>query len=264
MRRNSIYLMVWLWSVVILWGCNGAIASPISAERVTEITQQWENSVHALADVNCSTCHQESQTKTLVVRPNQESCQSCHQQQVDTFLLGKHGIRTAEGLSPLTPKMAHLPMKASAQEQFMGCNTCHDVHQPDTFKASVDSCLQCHDDTHSLNYGDSKHGSLFAASVRLPRPSPDLVTCATCHLPRTVNENTNSVFVNHNNTYTLLPRDRMVKDVCMNCHGLEYSYNSIFDDELIEGNFHHRPQQDLDTLKLVRAFEKKRTASNSE
>lgn len=257
-------VIVSILCLVLMFWSHGAIASPISAERVTEITQQWEQSVHALADVNCSTCHEDSKTKTLVVRPNHESCQSCHQQQVDTFLIGKHGIRTAEGLSPLTPKMAHLPMKDSAFDTSMGCNTCHDVHQLDTFKASVDSCLQCHNDAHSLNYGDSKHGSQFAASVRLPRPSPDLVTCATCHLPRTVNENTNSVFVNHNNTYNLLPRDRMVKEVCMNCHGLEYSYNSIFDDDLIEGNFHHPPQQDLETLKLVRALEKQRTASDSE
>ena len=65
--------------------------------------------------------------------------------------------------------------------------------------------------------------------------------------------------VNHNNTYTLLPRDRMVKDVCMNCHGMEYSYNSIFDDELVEANFDRPPSEVLQTLELVHAFEERRT-----
>ena len=238
-----------------------AIAAPISSDRVAEITEQWEQSAHALANVNCSSCHQTKESKTLVVRPNHESCQSCHQQQVDTFLLGKHGIRTLEGMSPLTPAMAKLPMKDSALDRTLGCNSCHNVHKTNTFVASTDSCLQCHNDTHSLNYGESKHGKLFAASVRLPRPSPDLVSCATCHLPRQIHEETKTVFVNHNNTYNLLPRDRMVKQVCMNCHGLEYSYNSIFDDELIEGNFHRPPQNYMETLKLVEARAEQRATS---
>ncbi len=84
------------------------------------------------------------------------------------------------------------------------------------------------------------------------------MTCATCHLPREVSGD--AILVNHNNTYTLKPRDRMVKEVCMNCHGVEHAYNSIFDDELVEANFARPPTQKLQTFQLVRDLEKKRSS----
>jgi len=233
-----------------------AIADPISREQLEEIHQLWQGSTHALADVNCSSCHQNQESKALIVKPTQESCLNCHKAEVETFLFGKHGIRLNEKLSPLTPAMASIPMKESALEKQMNCNTCHDVHTVNTVVAAVDSCLSCHNDTHSLNYEKSQHSKLFLAEGKLPRPSVESVTCATCHLPR--QENDDKVFVNHNNTYTLLPRDRMVKEVCMNCHGMEYSYNSIFDDELVEANFDRRPKLHLETMEMVREFDKRR------
>jgi hypothetical protein len=240
-----------------------ALADSVSQADLEQINPLWQDSAHALAGVNCSSCHQDENTKAFVARPNSESCQSCHEAQVETFLLGKHGIRTYEGLSPLTPAMARLPMKESAMGKQMNCNACHNVHSVNTFTAAVDSCLSCHNDVHSLNYKRSKHGSLFAAAGSLPRPTPELVTCATCHLPRQPQGESETIFVNHNNTYNLLPRDRMVKQVCMNCHGLEYSYNSIFDEELVEANFDRPPNQELETLELVRKLKNKRSGSSS-
>lgn len=239
-----------------------ALADSVSQEQLEEIHQLWQGSTHALADVNCSSCHQNEETKALIFKPTQDSCLSCHEAQVETFLLGKHGIRLNEKLSPLTPAMAKIPMKKSALEKQMTCNTCHDVHAVNTVVAAVDSCLTCHNDTHSLNYKNSKHSELFLAEGKLPRPSVESVTCATCHLPR--QEAEGKVFVNHNNTYTLLPRDRMVKEVCMNCHGMEYSYNSIFDDELVEANFDQLPKLNLETLELVRQLEKRRSSQEKE
>ncbi len=239
-----------------------AVASNISESQLQEIEQQWQSSIHALNEVNCSSCHINEDTQAFVSQPNQESCKSCHEYSTETFLLGKHGIRTLEGLSPLTPTMAHLPMKESALTQPMNCNVCHNVHTVNTYQASVDSCLTCHNDNHSLNYKNSPHAQIVADIGVLPRPNSDLVTCATCHLPR--EESEDAVLVNHNNTYTLKPRDRMVKDVCMNCHGLEHSYNSIFDDELVEANFARPPTLEMQTFKLVRDFEKKRLSKVSQ
>ena len=237
------------------------LANNVSQAQLQKIEQQWQNSAHALADVNCSSCHQNEETKAFIAQPNQESCQSCHETSVDTFLLGKHGIRTLEGLSPLTPAMAHLPMKDGAEDKQMNCNTCHNVHSVNTYQASVDSCLTCHSDNHSLNYQNSPHAEIFRNIGTLPRPNADSVTCATCHLPREVSGD--RVLVNHNNTYTLKPRDRMVKEVCMNCHGVEHAYNSIFDDELVEANFARPPNQKLRTFKLVRDLEQKRSSKAS-
>ena len=238
-----------------------ALADNITQTQLQEIERQWQGSVHALSEVNCSSCHQNEETKAFIAHPTEESCRSCHENSVDTFLLGKHGIRTLEGLSPLTPTMAHLPMKASSLEQQMNCNTCHNVHTVDTYQASVDSCLTCHSDNHSLNYKNSPHAQIFRQIGTLPRPNADSVTCATCHLPREVSGET--ILVNHNNTYTLKPRDRMVKEVCMNCHGVEHAYNSIFDDELVEANFARPPNQELLTFKLVRDLEKKRSSKGT-
>jgi hypothetical protein len=132
--------------------------------------------------------------------------------------------------------------------------------------AAVDSCLSCHTDQHSLNYENSRHAELFWANASLPRPTNEAVSCATCHLPRQVVEQPSGddlILVNHNNTFTLKPRDRMVSEVCMNCHGMEYSYNSIFDDELVELNFARPPNQELQTIDMVRAQEQRRSGETA-
>lgn len=247
--------------LVFINGCfvmGEARADKVTQSQLEEIKQQWRGSAHALAEVNCSSCHQDEATKQLVAQPTQESCRSCHENSVETFLLGKHGIRTLESLSPLTPAMAHLPMKESAHDLRMDCNSCHNVHSVNTAVAATDSCLSCHNDNHSLNYKNSPHAGIVSNLSELPRPNQQAVTCATCHLPRTkVGE---TVLVNHNNTYTLLPRDRMVKEVCISCHGVEHAYNSIFDDEIVEANFDRSPTKMLETFELVRALEEKRSS----
>ena len=253
--------------IVLCLFLNWVFPSPALADRVTQeqyqqIEQQWQSSTHALAEVNCSSCHQNEETNKFIVEPTQESCRSCHEQSVETFLLGKHGIRTLEGLSPLTPAMAHLPMKATAMERQMDCNSCHNVHTVNTYEASVDSCLSCHNDNHSRNYKNSPHAQIFREIGTLPRPNAESVTCATCHLPREVAAD--EVLVNHNNTYTLKPRDRMVKEVCMNCHGVEHAYNSIFDDELVEANFARPPNEKMRTFELVRDLEQKRSSKETQ
>ena len=253
-----------LLSLLLMLGTAYPVAAATEQE-VKEITQQWETSAHALNDVNCASCHQNEETKAFVASPNQESCQSCHENPVDTFLLGKHGIRTLEGDSPLTPAMARIPMKHDAFDKQLSCNACHNVHTVNTMQAAVDSCLTCHNDTHSLNYENSKHAQKVLSSS-LPRPGAQQVTCATCHLPRTGKEKsdgTSVVSVNHNNTYTLKPRNRMVGEVCMNCHGVEYSYNSIFDDELVEANFDRPPTLEHQSFELMRAAEQRRVGNAS-
>lgn len=45
----------------------------------------------------------------------------------------------------------------------------------------------------------------------------------------------------------------------MNCHGVEYSFNSIFDDALGEANFDAPPSLSLETFDLVRNLEERRS-----
>lgn len=269
--RSRLLKLVAIVLIVVMSLGAALPAAAVTEAELTDINQQWSSSVHALNDVNCASCHQDSETKAFVANPTHESCQSCHENSVDTFLLGKHGIRLYEGKSPLTPEMARLPMKHEAFDKQMNCNACHNVHTVDTVKASVDACLTCHNDNHSLNYKNSKHAkAVFAAlenDSELPRPSADMVTCSACHLPRSgtkKGDGTTLVKVNHNNTYNLKPQDRMVGDVCLNCHGVEYSYNSIFDEELVEANFDRPPTLSHQSFDLMRAAEKRRTGNDSE
>ncbi|MEM9003038.1 MAG: cytochrome c3 family protein [Cyanobacteria bacterium P01_F01_bin.86] len=262
MRSLVAYL---LGLCLVLGWAPSAWGDGVDQAALDEVTQLWQTSAHALNDINCSSCHEQTETKAFVANPDHESCRTCHEQSVDTFLLGKHGIRLLEGQTPLTPAMARLPMKAEAHDLQMNCGTCHDVHSANTVQASVDSCLTCHNDTHSLNYENSTHAELFMADRSLPRPSANSVSCSTCHLPRHEVQSGDDTLtlVNHNNTYTLLPRDRMVKEVCLNCHSVEYGYNSIFDDDLVEANFDKPPSLELETFDLVRALEKRRSGQGS-
>lgn len=179
--RGVLLLLLWNGLTVSAWAVDQA--------QLQSINQSWSQSAHALADVNCSSCHQNKSTKQVLQRPNHESCQSCHEAQVDTFLLGKHGIRLLEGQTALTPALAHLPMQAAAHDKQMNCNACHDVHSVKTLPASVDSCLTCHKDTHSLNYQNSRHAQLLQEEGHFPalpllQPLVPLATCPDKHRHR--------------------------------------------------------------------------------
>lgn len=259
-----VIVLVAFWASSLLIG-GAWPASAATEQEVEEIVSLWQPSVHALNDVNCASCHQNDESNEFIANPDHESCRSCHEQPVETFLLGKHGIRLLEGESPLTPKIAQIPMKRDAFDQQMNCNACHNVHSINTMQAAVDACLTCHNDNHSLNYENSKHAKAVFAS-QLPRPDSASVTCSTCHLPRIAHKSADGIpaaKVNHNNTYTLKPRNRMVGEVCMNCHGVEYSYNSIFDDELVEANFDRPPTLNHQTFDLMRAAEERRVGNAS-
>ena len=169
--------------VFALWCGWGSPAIASTQEEIDMSTQLWESSLHAINDVNCASCHQDEETKEFVAQPK-ASCRSCHEAEVDTFMLGKHGIRLYEGESALNPTMARLPMHAEAANLQMGCATCHDTHSANTIPAAVDSCLTCHADNHSLNYKNSRHAELFDADRNLPRPSANSVSCSTCHMAR--------------------------------------------------------------------------------
>ena len=183
--------LIRLLLIVVLWlalmAASAAPAIALTEQELTTINQQWETSAHALNDVNCQSCHQNEDVNegAFVANPTYESCQSCHEAPVETFLLGKHGIRLLEGESALSPKVARIPMKHDAFTQQMNCNACHNVHTVNTLQASVDSCLTCHNDNHSLNYKNSKHGKAVFAGNRLKSrtPSPQRRNGDLRHLP---------------------------------------------------------------------------------
>ena len=80
------------------------------------VIADWLASRHAAAGVNCSSCHEETagQWQDSV---SHTTCATCHDQETDGWLAGKHGMRQALGLSPMTPEQARLPMHAGAAHQ---------------------------------------------------------------------------------------------------------------------------------------------------
>ncbi|WP_309379857.1 cytochrome c3 family protein [Cerasicoccus frondis] len=232
-----------------------------------EILHDWSATSHAAAGVNCRACHDMPNAETgamvWVDKPNYESCQKCHDYEVKGFLEGRHGMRLARGLSPMTPGMARLPMKSEAAHFELSCMSCHSSHEFNTTFAAVDACLQCHNDDHSLAYKESPHFDLFTQAKEGLRTPNEAVSCATCHLPRVEVSKFGEtlVRVDHNQNNSLRPNDKMVRAACINCHGLQFSLNALSDQKLIRNNFNGQPEVFVESLEMARE-EKERTEAS--
>jgi hypothetical protein len=218
-----------------------------------EVVDAWQASAHPTYEVGCASCHVVAER--VVSRPGPEACRTCHAFEVETFLQGKHGVRTGLGLAALRPRDARLPMTpaAVAGHRSLGCGTCHDPHRLDTRRAATDACLQCHADRHSTSFLDSPHARLGETEAPRERPGSREVTCATCHLPRVevAGPDGTRVAVNHNNSLTLRPAGRSAAMVCTSCHGLELAFASLLDEGLVARNFAGRPHGRLKTFLML-------------
>lgn len=231
--------------------------APLNSKVDSKLLAGWESTGHAHAGVNCRDCHEikgkEGGAALWKDQPDREKCKECHSHEVKGFLEGKHGMRTAQGLPPMNPKMARLAMKSDAPEEGLRCTACHGAHRFDTRAAAAEACLACHDDTHSQAYKASPHYRLWVEETAGLRPPGTGVSCATCHLPREVHqeEGKRRIRVQHNQNFTLRPNEKMLRGVCMNCHGLGFSIDALADLKLIERNFKGRPSIHIKSLEMV-------------
>ncbi|WP_436715777.1 cytochrome c3 family protein [Roseiconus lacunae] len=229
---------------------------PKSMQVDTTLLRDWAETSHAAAGVQCSHCHlsdsngQESVTWSDHVP--METCGQCHERQVDTFIEGKHGMRLAVGLSPMTPAQARLPMNHDAAHRELNCNACHNDHRFDTQFAATDACLQCHADDHSLSHVNSPHGALWRDEVLQKRVSGTGVSCATCHMPRLTDDG--GVWVNHDQSANLRPNEKMAREVCLNCHGLEYALSALADEDLVRNGFDAEPSKRTESVQMARKW----------
>jgi hypothetical protein len=215
--------------------------------------REWATSSHARAGVNCRACHAPGQA-AWSDRPGPESCKGCHALEVQGFLASRHGMRLERELTAMRPDFARLPMKGQARERELGCSSCHDAHLLDTRKAAVEACVGCHDDEHSRAYENSKHAKLWRDELLGKAPAGAGVSCATCHLPRhsTKLAGHARVVVEHNQNDSLRPPEKLVRSVCLNCHGLGFSFDALSDRGLASKNFQTKPAPGGRTLELVR------------
>ncbi|EAQ81120.1 ammonia-forming cytochrome c nitrite reductase subunit c552 [Blastopirellula marina] len=230
--------------------------APAGTKYDATLETDWRETAHAAAGVNCAGCHAQPVEKGGTAKWREQltthDCETCHQSEHAGFLQGMHGMRIAAGLSPMTPEQARLPMKAAAAHRELSCTSCHDDHRFDTQHAAVNACLNCHDDEHSQAYQASSHFELWKAEVAGTAPAGSGVSCATCHLPRV--EEGRRVTVQHNQNANLQPNEAMVRSVCLNCHGLQFSLDSLADTQLLENCFQAKPTVHVESLEMAKAW----------
>lgn len=165
-------------------------------------------------------------------------------------------MRLAQNMSPMTPEMARLPMHSDAAHRNLDCSACHQPHGYDTNFAAVEACMSCHNDKHTNSYLDSSHYELWKQELNGDAKAGAGVTCATCHMPRVAKGD--EVYVDHNQNYNLRPNEKMIRSVCMKCHGLEFSLNSLADSLLVRRCFVGQPDVTIDSAQMAkRWFEEK-------
>lgn len=230
------------------------------AEHLADTThlEDWLASGHARSGVNCSACHQprdeQGEPRPWRDQPGPEGCSSCHGLEIKRFGEGKHGMRLAAELSPMTPAMARLPMHEQAAHRELTCNSCHGAHRYDSAYAAAEGCLQCHDDKHSQNYKASAHYRLWQDEVSGTGKPNTGVSCASCHMPRIdfdVNDWMSRTLVDHNQSANFSPNSKMIRSACLHCHGLAFSIDALADRQLIEANFQGRPSVHVESINLA-------------
>jgi hypothetical protein len=226
---------------------RGAIAG--AARGTAEgLLSDWAATAHAASGVNCTACH--APGGDWADDPGYAVCGSCHARESARFVEGRHGMRLdaarlGRALPPMTPADARLPMRADPIADRLDCGSCHGAHRFDTQHAAVEACLGCHDDAHSRAYVGTPHHTLVERARAGELEPEAAVTCASCHMPRT-NQSYEwgayvHVLVEHNQSDTMRPNEKMIRSTCLTCHGLGFSLDALADRDLIERNFDGRP-----------------------
>lgn len=242
--------------------------APAALANDSAAVDAWAATSHARAGVNCSGCHRID--AEWIAKPTIAQCKVCHAGPAETFVMGKHGMRQHPRLvhgkgdpfgliapgsfAPMTPAGARLPMKADAHDRALSCNQCHGAHAFDARAAAVEACAGCHDDRHTQAYFQSPHARLWQAEKNGTAPRGSGVSCATCHMPRELARNADGLRylrVNHNQNDNLRPAEKMIRSVCLDCHGLGFTFDALADRRLIDSNFTGRPSLHVDSIDWV-------------
>lgn len=233
---------------------RGDADAPMQDNMDDAIFSDWEETAHANAGVNCTACHQgvpgDDQPTTWTDRVEVATCGKCHEKESESFLTGKHGMRIASGLSPMTPHQARLPMQLDSAHRELTCNSCHAGHRFDSQYASTTACQQCHADDHSLAYASSSHADLWRDETDGAGESGTGVSCATCHMPRI--SDGDEVWVNHDQNTNLRPNETMARQVCNQCHGLEFSLSALADENTVRDCFATSPEGRIESVQMSR------------
>lgn len=223
-----------------------------------KLKHDWSISSHASAGINCSGCHNDGIAKPWIEKPTHAQCQACHKIEVKGFLEGKHGMRLKADLPPMRPELARITLNPDKAKKPLNCITCHSEHEFNARKAGMEACSGCHQDEHSRNYKHSAHYLLWREALGGQRPESQGVSCATCHMPaiaQTAGFET-AVATQHNQNANLRPNEKMIRSVCLNCHGLAFSIDALADPALVRANFSGKPARHIKSIDMAIAREK--------
>jgi hypothetical protein len=219
--------------------------APVFVQLDPDELSAWAESGHARGGVNCSDCHAPAGRWSNDV--SVAGCAHCHADERAGWVSGKHGMRVGLGLDPMRPALARQPMQPAALEQELDCGSCHGAHRFDRQAAAVQACLGCHADRHSLAFADSPHARALEAELSGKAPSGSGVSCATCHLPR-VARASGGRGVEHDQNANLRPREKMIRGVCLDCHGLAFALDALADPSAIDENFATPPARHVPSI----------------
>jgi hypothetical protein len=57
--------------------------------------------------------------------------------------------------------------------------------------------------------------------------------------------------VDHDQNANLRPRDKMLRTVCLSCHGLGFSIDALADGDLVDRSFNGRPSVHVPSLDMA-------------
>lgn len=260
-----------------------AAVAPASALTGREFGE-WAASAHAQAQVHCAVCHAPTTDadappaiieQAWTVAPDTAPCIACHEAQAETFARGRHGMRGHPLVAParaapgfladaccgldilgawladaplpttMTVAEARLPMRADAASATVNCVSCHGAHALNMEKAAADACAACHDDAHSRAYFESPHYDLWRRELA-GAPAGTGVSCATCHMAQ--RQRRGKIETSHNQSALLRPVEKMIRPVCLRCHGLGFAIDSLADADLVAANFRGRPSAHVPSI----------------
>ena len=186
-------------------------------EKITpNIVSDWKLSKHSQNDVDCSVCHGDKHNSAsnvnLVEIPTPETCETCHETQVEQFSRGKHSFAWTAMYAMPTIHMQPMALI----EGMKGCGSCHKIglksddeikqlkddgqkygtascdacHTRHTFSVEEakqpQSCQTCHmgfDHPQWEMYTGSKHGVRFLLKQNKTLPeNTSAPTCQICHM----------------------------------------------------------------------------------
>jgi formate-dependent nitrite reductase cytochrome c552 subunit len=112
-------------------------------------------------------------------------------------------------------------------------------------------------------YEGSPHHALWKKELAGELPPGSGVSCASCHLPRVEHRATDSsakrTLVEHNQSDNLRPNEKMIRPVCMSCHGLGFAIDALADAPLVRRNFSGKPGVHIRSLDMVARRVKEQT-----